>query len=59
LEDKSDAAISSCMNRQWTENDDDFQNSYRNITNSFLNEFDLAPSKDKNQVQKKKLVLVK
>jgi len=47
------------MNRQWTENDDDFQNSYRNITNSFLNEFDLAPSKDKNQIQKKKLVLVK
>ena len=48
LADKSDAAISSCFNRHYTENSVNLSNSYARITNSFLND-DLDKEKEKDK----------
>ena len=60
LEAKSDAAASSCFNRQFTEmTDDDIQNSYAKHSNSFLNEFDIIQEPAVHVQPKKKRVLPK
>jgi hypothetical protein len=59
LEAKSDAAASSCFNRQFTEHtEDDMQNSYARHNEDFLNEFDIIqdpPAPKKKRVLPKQL----